>query len=99
MKKIANGNENPNQWKIQATCTGKGWNQNHKVPCNALFELNQSDIYFRTYTDYGGGTDTYYGFICPDCGCFTELNSNDLPSYIKSSAKSYKLYENAKYND
>lgn len=90
MRKICNGTENPNQWKIEATCTGAGWDQNRKKPCNALFELNQRDIYKRTHLDYSGDSETYYGFICPDCGCFTELKENNIPSYVKSNAMIYK---------
>lgn len=94
MEKLANGNENPNVWSLEASCTGEGWNQENKIPCNALFKLNQSDIYKRKYTDISGDTELFYGFICPDCGCFTELNASKIPSYVKSIAKDYTLWKN-----
>ena len=89
MRKLANGNENTKKWSLEATCTGMGWDQLGKTPCNALFELNQGDIYQRKHTDYSGCTDTYYGFICPDCGCFTELKSSDIPSFVRNTAKNF----------
>lgn len=89
MRKIANGNDNPNKWTMQATCTGAGWSQKGRGPCYSLFELDGRDIYKRSHTDYGGCTDTYYGFICPDCGCFTEIPKEKLPSGVRSNAKKY----------
>ena len=89
MKKIADGRNNEKQWKMEATCTGAGWNQNGKSPCYSLFELTGGDIRKRTHVDYGGGKDTYYGFVCPDCGCFTELPEGKIPYSVRSNASTY----------
>ena len=89
MRQIATRENNPNKWTMQATCTGNGWNQDGKSPCLALFELDAGDIYSRVHHDYGGGSDTYYGFICPNCGCFTEISDSKLPSYVRANAKKY----------
>lgn len=90
MKKLASIKDNPEKWTIKATCDGNGWNQEGRTPCGSLFELDSTDIQKRTYTDYGGGTDTYYGFTCPDCGCFSEIPSNKIPSHIRSNARKYE---------
>lgn len=88
MRKLASASENPNIWKIEASCTGAGWQQS-RTPCNALYEINATDIKKRTHTDYGGGTDTYYGFVCPDCGCFTEISESKIPYNVRSHAPMY----------
>lgn len=76
-------------WKTQEICTGAGWNQNGRIPCGEVFEIDEMEIQRRSHSDYGGGSDTYYGFTCPVCGCFTELNEKQLPSYVKSKARPY----------
>lgn len=88
-RKLADEKNNPQLWKMEVTCSGKGWNQNGKCPCYALWEVTAMDIRKRTHTDYGGGTDTYYGFVCPDCGCFTEISEKDIPHDVKSHAPAY----------
>ena len=87
---IAEAKDNPELWKMQSTCTGKGWNDPHHRPCYRLIEIDATDIYKRAYTDLGGGVETYYGFICPVCGTFTELNDKFIPDYIKSKARDYE---------
>ena len=89
MKKLAQGKNNPHLWRTEATCNGKGWDQNGKNPCYALWEVTALDIRKRTHMDYGGGTDTYYGFVCPDCGCFTELSEKGIPHEVKNNAPVY----------
>lgn len=89
MKKLASAIENPKLFKIKATCDGNGWNQDGRTPCYQLWEITALDIRKRIHTDYGGGVDTYYGFVCPDCGCFTELDANEIPPEIKNNTKNY----------
>lgn len=89
MRLIATRENNIDKWSIQETCTGRGWDQNGKSPCLALFEIDASDIYARIHHDYGGGSDTYYGFVCPRCGCFTEISNRRLPSYVRANARRY----------
>jgi predicted RNA-binding Zn-ribbon protein involved in translation (DUF1610 family) len=36
--------------------------------CGALLEYTPNDVTFKTYRDYGGGSDTYAEFNCPNCG-------------------------------
>ena len=89
MKKLADGKDNQRLWKVEATCTGRGWNQEGKSPCYALWEVSAMDIMKRVHTDISGDSDTYYGFLCPECGCFTELPSSDVPNFIRTNAKQY----------
>ena len=91
MKKIIDGKNNTSKWKMNATCSGKGWEQGGKTPCQSIFELNADDIIKRNYTDMAQDTETYYGFICPDCGCFTELTTSKIPREVRRFAKSYEV--------
>lgn len=78
-------------WKTKEVCTGKGWQQDgDKKPCGEAFELTELDIQFRVHNFMGRGNDTYYGFTCPECGCFTELNESDIPSYVRNNAPQYE---------
>lgn len=88
MKILKAGEENYKVWKIEETCTGKGWEQNGNVPCGALLEVSAQDILYRDYADYSGDSERYYGFICPICKCFTELYN--IPRYIMGNSTSYK---------
>lgn len=86
MKVLALGKENPNLWTTQESCTGKGWAQDTK-PCGALLEVSELDIISRKHKDMSGETDIYFGFKCPICGCFTELNPLNIPLYVRSRAQ------------
>lgn len=80
--------ENEDLWRGQFTCTGAGWEQHGTVPCGRLIEVLASDIVARKHTDYGGGTDVYYGFHCPVCNSFTEIPYTRLNSTVRSMANS-----------
>ena len=66
MKKLATAEENPELFKMKAICSGEGWEQEERKPCYQLWEISALDIEKRSHTDYDGGTDTYYGFVCPE---------------------------------
>ena len=83
---LKEASENPKLWRKEFTCTGQGWMQTAH-PCGRLIEVLASDVRTRRHTDYGGGTDTYYGFYCPECGCFTEISEHKLPYEVKSMAE------------
>ena len=80
--------DNPNIWRKEFTCTGVGWHQSNK-PCGCLLEIEATDIRKRTHKDISGETDIYYGFVCCNCGCFTEIPSTVLPSSVKNMATKY----------
>ena len=76
-------------WSLEdVMCTGKGWEQNGKKPCYSVWDLDSADILIRKHTAYGDSyPTTYYGFICPECHCFTELDANLLPHDIRKNCK------------
>ena len=86
-----------NGWTMEAFCTGKGWDQNGLVPCNAKLEVADIDMQVRYYTDYGGGTDEYFGVCCPICYCFTEVDKNKLPQHVKEMARKHPYKKIRKY--
>lgn len=89
MKIISYGQQNPNKWKEKYVCTGKGWDQDGKTPCGALLEVEAQDIRKRYHVDMSGERDTYYGFTCPVCGCFTEVNRYSLTTEVITNAREY----------
>jgi len=81
-------------WTLEIKCTGGNWRQDKKVPCGSLLEINANDLIKRAWFKYpdDGGTD--YGFICPICGCFSEINKNLLTEHLKNMAKDYDEVNN-----
>lgn len=43
--------------------------------CGAKLEFVPNDVKDRSYTDYGGGRDTYYWITCPKCGKDVEVSA------------------------
>lgn len=80
--------ENPNIWKMEVTCDGNGWNQEGLVPCRRLIEIDERDIQKRSYNSYDE-IETYYGFTCPECHCFTQIDEKLIPKNVKSKAIKY----------
>lgn len=78
MERLEKGNYKLPDWSIEARCTGEGWGQNHK-PCYGNFKLVDGDIVKRIF----GEGEKCYGFICPDCNCFTEISEKQLPYAVR----------------
>ena len=76
MKVLKSGFENDKLETMEVSCTGVGFSDGK--PCGALLEINALDIKSGVHHDYGGGTDTYYYIICPECGSKTEIYEKDL---------------------
>jgi hypothetical protein len=76
-------------WTLKVECNGLKWNQNNKVPCGSLLEIDKDDVIKREWSKYPDYSGINYGFICPICGCFTELNEKDLPEGMEDYAKNY----------
>lgn len=89
MRLIAEANNNPELFSIQVSCTGHGWDQGFRTPCGRLWEITARDILRREHKDYAGYSDSYYGFICPKCGCFTEIESSKLKGFPTQMARIY----------
>ena len=93
--KVLDKNPKNMGWSIECFCTGKGWDQEGKVPCGAKLEVSDVDIQKRVCTDISEVSDTYYGFTCPLCKCFTELDESKIPWSVRGIAKNYKKHESS----
>lgn len=89
MKVLKRPEKNQVLWSKEYTCTGRGWIQNGKTPCGCLLSVSITDIRRRFHTDITGETDSYFGFICSECGCFTEIPYKDIPSELHNMIKDY----------
>ncbi len=77
MERLEKGNYKLPNWSMEARCTGNGWGQKKKT-CYGKWKLEDGDILKRVTSE-----TTYYGFICPDCHCFTELDSEKIPLEVR----------------
>lgn len=66
-------------WSVEATCSGKG---NQGGGCGAELLVEEGDLYQTSSSDYGGDTEYYVTFTCPECGVETDLDK--VPGNIKS---------------
>ena len=85
MKVLKKGNGVDQNWSLKVTCTGKGW-LNKLNPCYSELELNNKDVVARNHMTYGDvSPTTYYGFFCPVCHCFTEVDEKLIPASVKQN--------------
>lgn len=77
MERLEKGNYKLPDWSLEARCTGECWEQKQK-PCYGNFKLVDGDIVKRISRG-----ETCYGFICPDCNCFTEINEKQIPYDVR----------------
>lgn len=82
MKVIRKGREQKG-WAKKFKCTGVG---NGNGGCGAKLLVEEGDLYQTISTDYGGGTDYYTTFRCPECGVQTDVN---VPSSVKVRSKEH----------
>ena len=80
---------NYDDWSLEVSCNGLNWNQNDMFPCGSKLELDVNDVLIRSWFKYPDREGSNYGFICPICGCFTEIKDDLLPSGVKRLAKDY----------
>ena len=64
-------------WSMKVTCTGFECSD---YPCFSELLITKDDI-VRLYTG-----SAHYGFICPICYQFTEIDNNLLPFSVKAHA-------------
>ena len=83
--------KNNKPWTIELECTGKGNDYDNgnrgRVPCNTTLEITGKDV-FLTKSANMDGCDIYYTFICPCCGCWTDIDESLLPDSVKFYAQS-----------
>lgn len=72
MKVIKSGKDRKHGKKL--TCRGYGTGETGG--CGALLLVSPRDVMSATYSDYGGGSDTSYWFVCPECGAKTYVSWN-----------------------
>lgn len=89
MQMIKEGNSKLKDWSLIVKCTGNGigikWYSTH-YPCYLTQFLEAGDIVKRAIYDvmYDDNTVPFrYGFICPNCHCFTEVDERLIPQEIK----------------
>lgn len=87
MKVLVESKNNQKIWKGKFACTGKGWIQDG-IPCGSILEVAATDLRTRLHTDLYEETTKYYGFVCPVCGCYTEIKKK-LPVTAKHMAQPY----------
>ena len=68
--KVLRSGKPSSAWSKKVICTGAG---NGKAGCKAKFEISEEDVYITESHDYGGGCDSYYTVLCPECGCETDI--------------------------
>lgn len=84
-------------WSIEATCTGKGWNDGG---CGAELLVEKDDLFRSTVSQMGRDTCSHVLFRCCQCGVRTSLGNSDdavikvpwsflrtLPTYREWAAK------------
>jgi hypothetical protein len=71
-------------WSKEYKCTGIG---NHNIGCNSKLLVDGSDVYQTASSDYTGGTDYFYTFMCPVCKVETDIPKRDVPSGARLPSK------------
>ena len=79
---------NINFWRKELFCTGNTLKQNIFPACYSLITIKSSDIEKRPVS-YMKKIQIVYGFTYPKCKCFTEINKDDIPDYVRENAKFY----------
>lgn len=87
------GNYKLPAWSLDVRCTGKGWEQKHK-PCYGMMTLEDGDVLKRISCE-----EVYYGCICPECKCFTEIPEKLIPREVKKYAPQVAAPGSDQYKD
>ena len=64
------------QWSQEVRYTGSG---NGSGGCAAFLLVEERDLFMTKSSHYDGSTDYYTTFMCPECGCLTDLYNYAKP--------------------
>ena len=73
--KVLKSGDGRKGWAKEKTCTGKG---NGDGGCGAVLLVEQDDV-FATYNYCMGESDCFQTIRCPECGCWTDFESSEVP--------------------
>jgi acetone carboxylase gamma subunit len=75
---------------------GKSWEKRELVcsntGCQALLEVTAEDLYIKKVDDYRGEYEKWIGFICPECGKFSQVKDLDSGSIVWERARKEKRF-------
>lgn len=86
MKKVAV--ESVDTWSLRVTCKGDEYSANNKA-CGVVWEVNRNDIVRIRLWIMGELETIHYGFVCPECNTFTEIDRNSIPVFVRNNCPFY----------
>jgi len=88
--KIIDEQEPFQDWEKEVECNGVGWRQGDKVPCGSKLIIDRDDLKLRKWFKYPDSEGVNYGFICPNCNCFTEIPTDELDKNLRKLAVEWR---------
>lgn len=86
MQKLREIFSKSHNWSTEARCSGNGWDNLYFTPCNTKILLHCYDIVGRLDFDESKNVIIRYGFTCPICKCFTEIDAHSIPAKVLKKA-------------
>lgn len=69
-------------WTLDVQCIG-GFHRS-EVPCGGSFQITEDDLEVRTSIVMMEAHVNVIGFVCKDCGTYTEIRMDEIPVVIKN---------------
>ena len=78
-------------WHSEKICKA-GYFKN-EIPCGVKYEVAEEDLVYKPGWEYEDLGDI--GFVCPGCGCFTQICNTQLPEVVinRVKAKHYNTHQ------
>lgn len=86
------------EWALEVECTGNGWNNSPLYPCHTRMFLMSNNVVARVETNHDGFIELRYGFTCPICKCFSEVDCHKIPQTVLKHAPRLAYPGSAEYN-
>lgn len=80
-------------WSKTVQCTGT--TNSETASCGHLWKVSEHDLVVQQLWEMFDLECVAIGFICPDCGTFTEIPSSTIPTIIAN--RCYANYRNKKF--